>query len=108
MNSGRRVGTLTTGIILVVFGIMFLMRIVFKNINYDIIISLWPVVFILLGIEVIASYVVNKQEKIRYDAWGIFLVIIMSFFSMAMAAVQIVIQNYPHTTTFFRYVIEFF
>ncbi|WP_446897336.1 LiaI-LiaF-like domain-containing protein [Clostridium sp. LBM24168] len=94
MSGGRKVGTLTAGIVLVVFGFMFLMSTIFKNIGYNIILSLWPIIFILLGIEVITAYVINKEEKIKYDTGAIFLVIILTLFAIGMAGLQIVIENY--------------
>ncbi|MFL0194890.1 LiaI-LiaF-like domain-containing protein [Clostridium sp. WILCCON 0269] len=95
MIKGRRVGTFTSGIILIVFGVMFLTHSMFKNINYNLIISLWPVMLILIGIEIIAAYIVNKEEKIRYDTGAVVIVMILCIFAMIMGAIQFVITNYP-------------
>ena len=67
MLKGRRVGTLTAGIILVVFGVMFLLRLITDNINISLIASLWPIILVLLGIEIIIAYIINKEEKMKYD-----------------------------------------
>ena len=92
MLKGRRVGTLTSGTVLIVFGILFLLRLVFPAINFSIIASLWPIILILLGIEILISYMVNKEEKIKYDTGAIFLVIVLSFFSMGMALMELAIK----------------
>ncbi len=63
MLKGRRVGTLTAGIILVIFGVIFLLRLVTANINIYLIASLWPIILVLLGIEIIVAYIINKEEK---------------------------------------------
>lgn len=95
MIKGRRVGTFTSGVILVVFGTMFLVNSIFKNISYELIISLWPTILILIGIEIIAAYVLNKEEKIRYDTGAIVIVMVLCIFAMIMGMVQFVILNYP-------------
>jgi len=74
--------------------VMFLINTMFGKIGYNVILSLWPVILILLGIEVIAAYVVNKEEKIKYDRGAIFLIIILTFFAMGMAGLQVLIENY--------------
>nr|WP_243464711.1 DUF5668 domain-containing protein [Clostridium botulinum] len=81
MLKGRRVGTLTAGIILVVFGVMFLLRLVTANINISLIASLWPIILVILGVEIILAYIINKEEKMKYDFGAIVLVIILVFFA---------------------------
>ena len=93
MIKGRRVGTFTTGIVLVIFGIMFLLRLVSPNINYLTIASLWPLILVLLGIEIIAGYIINKEEIMKYDFSAIFLIIMLSFFAMGMGCMEYVITH---------------
>ncbi|EPY6470723.1 LiaI-LiaF-like domain-containing protein [Clostridium sporogenes] len=94
MLKGRRVGTLTAGIILVVFGIMFLLRLTTDNINISLIASLWPIILVLLGIEIIIAYIINKEEKMKYDFGAIILVIILVFFAMGMGLAELVITHW--------------
>jgi len=96
MIKGRRVGTLTAGIVLVIFGIIFLLRTFMPDFNISWIISFWPVVLILLGIEIIAAYAINKEEKMQYDFAAIMLVIILSFFAMGMGGIEFLMKN-AHT-----------
>ncbi|AVQ39390.1 hypothetical protein C7M56_12160 [Clostridium botulinum] len=93
MLKGRRVGTLTAGIILVVFGVIFLLRLVTANINIYLIASLWPIILVLLGIEIIVAYIINKEEKMKYDFGAIILVIILVFFAMGMGVAEFVINH---------------
>ncbi|ENK0837710.1 hypothetical protein AB2Z22_001026 [Clostridium botulinum] len=93
MLKGRRVGTLTAGIILVVFGVIFLLRLVTANINIYLIASLWPIILVLLGIEIIVAYIINKEEKMKYDFGAIVLVIILVFFAMGMGVAEFVITH---------------
>lgn len=94
MFKGRRVGTLTAGIILVVFGVIFLLRLVTANINIYLISSLWPIILVLLGIEIIVAYIINKEEKMKYDFGAIILVIILVFFAMGMGVAEFLITHW--------------
>lgn len=93
MIKGRRVGTLTSGIVLVVFGILFLLRLISTNINIFQIVSLWPLILISVGVEVIAAYIINKEEIIKYDFKAIILVIILVFFAMGMGGAEFIITH---------------
>ncbi|CAB1246346.1 LiaI-LiaF-like domain-containing protein [Clostridium sp. MT-14] len=95
MIRGRRVGTLTSGIMLVIFGTMFLISSLFKMIDYRFIMSFWPVILISIGIEIIVSYIINKKEKMMYDAGAIIIVIVLCIFAMIMGALQLAITSYP-------------
>ena len=93
MIKGRRVGTFTTGIVLIMFGIMFLLRLVNPNIDYLKIASLWPLILVLLGIEIIVAYAINKEEIMKYDFGAIILIIMLSFFSMGMGCIEYVLTH---------------
>ena len=93
MIKGRRVGTFTTGIVLVMFGIMFLLRLINPGIDYLLISSMWPLILIILGIEIIVSYIINKEEIIKYDFGAIVLIILVSFFAMGMGCMEYIITH---------------
>jgi hypothetical protein len=93
MIKGRRVGTFTAGITLVVFGVLFLLHTIVGQLSYQFIFSLWPVILVLLGIEIVISYIVNKDDKMRYDGGAIALIIILAVFAMVMGGVQFAIEN---------------
>jgi hypothetical protein len=101
MIKGRRVGTFTTGIVLVMFGVLFLLRLVYPSFNYLRIASMWPVVLIILGIEIIVSYLINKQEMMKYDFGAIIIIILLSFFAMGMGCMEYVITHMEELKTVF-------
>ena len=101
MIKGRRVGTFTTGIVLIMFGIMFLLHLIYPSINYLIIASMWPIVLVLLGIEIIVAYLINKEEIMKYDFGAIILIIMVSFFAMGMGCMEYIITHMSQFRTVF-------
>ncbi|OCB00644.1 hypothetical protein [Clostridium beijerinckii] len=93
MIKGRKVGTLTSGLALVVFGIMFLLRLFITNLNVLLIVSMWPLILVSVGIEIIAAYIINNQEKMQYDFSAIILVIILVFFAMGMGGAEFIVTH---------------
>ena len=93
MFKGRRVGKFTAGIVLIMFGVMFLLRTIFPIINFTLILSLWPLILVFLGIEIIVAYIINKEEQMKYDASAIVLIIILSFFAMGMGTMEFLINH---------------
>lgn len=93
MIKGRRVGTFTTGIVLIIFGIIFLLKLINPSISYLRIASLWPIILIILGIEIILSYLINKEDIMKYDFGAIILIILVSFFAMSMGCIEYVITH---------------
>ena len=77
----HRVGTVTFGLILVVMGALFLLRMIFPALDYELI-------FISLGIEVLASSR-RAEEKLVYDGASIFLLILLVLFAMGMAGMDL-------------------
>ena len=51
----RRVGSVTFGLTLICYGVLFLAHLFFPVIKYKYIFRLWPVVFILLGGEILVE-----------------------------------------------------
>lgn len=96
----RRVGTVTFGTVLVVIGILFLIHLAFPAFHYYVVYRFWPIILIMLGIEVLLgsrqkSYeVLNRQgeiveqNKMVYDVPAILLMIVLVFFSMCMAMID--------------------
>ncbi|NLP35762.1 MAG: hypothetical protein GX359_11345 [Clostridiales bacterium] len=90
----RRVGTFTLGALLIIFGALFLLRIFFEALSYDIIFRLWPIIFICLGSEIlIANYKQNDEKSsLVYDKAAIALIFILSFFAIGMAITEVCID----------------
>lgn len=98
----RRVGTVTFGIVLIATGILFLIHLAIPSFRCFVVYRFWPVILILLGIEVLlgsrgrnyevlddAGEVV-EQSKMVYDVPAILLTSLLTLFSMCMAAVEFV------------------
>lgn len=77
----HRVGTITLGLCLVIFGVLFLLKMVWSGIDYLMIMRLWPMVFVFLGVEVLLSC---KKSNVVYDKAGIVLLTCLIFFAMVM------------------------
>jgi len=88
----HRVGTFTFGILLIGFGLLFFLRIFINDLSYELIIRLWPIIFILLGIEILLANVKQTEDKLLYDKTAFFLIIVLSFFAMGMAFMEEIIH----------------
>lgn len=89
MNRTRRVGGLTAGISLVAFGIAFAAGMLLPEFNFWNIISFWPVVFILLGAEILFNYFTAGNDKMGYDFLSVFIIFMMLFFALCMAGARV-------------------
>ena len=79
----HRVGTITTGLSLIAFGVMFVLHMFLNVLSYDLIFKLWPVILIGLGVELLLSNFI--KDKIVYDKAAILLMFVMALFAMGMA-----------------------
>ncbi|MDE6664558.1 MAG: DUF4097 family beta strand repeat-containing protein [Lachnospiraceae bacterium] len=91
----RRVGSFTCGLMLVLYGILFLVHIIQPKLDYSIIFELWPLILIFLGVEILVSCTNKNQEKGKfvYDFWAVILVFVVAFFAMIMS-----VMNYGYET----------
>lgn len=99
MTKTHRVGTITLGGMLVAFGILFLLRIFIPEVSYELVFRLWPIILVFLGLEILIANFNQKQEKLTYDKTALGLIIILSFFAMGMAIVELCLEyaNYHIT-----------
>lgn len=84
----HRVGTVTLGIMLVMFGLLFLAHMVI-SFPYEFIFKLWPVMIIGLGVEILLANAKSDKITFVYDKGAVFLMIIICFFSMSMATMEV-------------------
>ncbi len=96
----HRVGTITAGTALVFTGVVFLVRIFFPTLDIFEWIRFWPVLLIMLGIEVLLAnsgktcQIMNEegemeeQQKMVYDFPAILLMIMAACFSMCMGILE--------------------
>ena len=89
----HRIGSVTFGVSLILFGTLFLIRILFPEIDYTFIFRLWPIVFILLGLEVLVG---THREGVQfiYDKAAIFMLILLLIFAMGMGAADWCMNEY--------------
>lgn len=87
----HRVGTITTGLTFVGFGLLFLVHTLFGLFTYSNILAIWPLILIALGVEVLLAS--GLKEKFVYDKAGAFLIIVMGIFAMTMAFAEMCLQH---------------
>ena len=88
----HRVGTITTGLSFIAFGVMFVLHLFMNIISYDLIFKLWPFILIGIGVEVLVS--TFSKNKVVYDKAAIVLMFFLAFFAMSMAGADLFIQYF--------------
>lgn len=91
----RRVGSITCGVVLILFGVLFLLHMVVPTLTYDFILRLWPLILVFLGAEILLSNLKKTGEAMKYDGGAILLIIVLAFFSMAMGAAEFALTYAP-------------
>ena len=66
----HRVGTVTFGCILIVFGSLFLAHVFIPVLSYAFIFRLWPFILILLGVEVLWGIAEQEGQSSRKGNYG--------------------------------------
>ena len=95
MKTTRRVGSLTCGIAMVGFGILFLLNTLFHVINYTEIFSLWPLLLICMGAELLLTnlkYGDTERFQLVYDKGELVLLILVTLFSIGMGITDYCMQ----------------
>ncbi len=84
MKSGRRIGTFTAGFSLILLGAALLFYTFFPNYAVlEIALRLWPVILILLGIELLCMRFSNAEQPLRIDFASVLLMILCIGFAFA-------------------------
>ncbi len=81
----HKVGTLTFGITLIAMGILFLVQLFFTGFPLKIALQVWPIVFILLGVEILCANRKAEQQEFVYDKIAIMLTMVLMCFAMFLA-----------------------
>ena len=90
-SRSHRVGTITTGLCFIGFGVAFLLHTLFGMFTYENILAVWPLILISLGVEVLAAS--RFCKTFVYDKAGAFMMILMGFFSMSMAFADMCLKH---------------
>lgn len=108
----RRVGSITFGMVLVTTGFLFLTETFLPNLDYRFVFRFWPIILILLGIEVLMSTrqksweildltgKVVEQNKVIYDVPAIVLTMFLIGFSLVMGMVNWAVYHSGGTLIF--------
>ncbi|NLL52509.1 MAG: hypothetical protein GX248_07395 [Peptococcaceae bacterium] len=101
-----RVGTFSMGLILIAAGILLLAAELWGLNGAYLIVRWWPVILIVLGIEILAYVILSKEEqpKIKYDGLSIFLVIVVILISCGVYGFHSVIKSELATSIFANWI----
>ncbi len=93
----RRVGSITCGSILIIFGILFMIHMFYPALTLGFIMKLWPVILIALGAEMIIANLRNSGEEaqiLKYDKGAILITFLLTCFAMTMGVVEYCMEYY--------------
>ncbi|MSS62471.1 LiaF transmembrane domain-containing protein [Velocimicrobium porci] len=85
----HKIGTFTLGITLILFGILFLLHVFAIPISYELILKLWPIMFIFLGTEILYHYFRFRDEPLSINGGSIFILFLVGCFSAFMAFAEL-------------------
>lgn len=88
----RRIGTFTLGLTLILLGVLVPICLFFGGQTWRLL-QFAPVVLLCLGIETLVFAIWHKTEKFRYDGLSVFLVITITFITLAASATVPVATN---------------
>ena len=86
----HRVGSITAGLSMIVFGVLFILHLFIGALDYTMIFRLWPLMIIGLGVEMLISNF--KSDQIIYDKPAVTLLFITTLFAMSMAGADMLMQ----------------
>lgn len=89
----RRIGAITLGGVLILYGVLFFIHMFIKEISYHLIFRMWPIVFFALGIEVLVAAVRWKDSQFKYDFAAIIIICVLLVFAMGMAGMDWMYTN---------------
>lgn len=93
----RKVGSITCGSLMIIFGILFLVHMFYPALSLTVIMKLWPVILIALGAEMLLANLHRSQEEIevlKYDKGAIWITFLLTCFAMVMGIIEYVMEYY--------------
>lgn len=91
--SVRRVGTITCGCMLILFGALFIVHMFVPMVDFAFILKAWPCILIALGIEMLISC--RKSEEgvhLKYDGAAVFITLLLLCFAMGMGVMEQIVE----------------
>lgn len=89
----RRVGTLTMGIVLVVFGLCMLVSMLYPQMDFTLILKCSPMILISLGIETLLA--ARGGGKVKYDWVGMILCALLVCTALCLYTVAYMMVWHP-------------
>ena len=84
----HKVGTITLGMTLIICGIVFLLQMVIPVMTFSMVCRFWPLIFIILGLEILISNWRDKEGTFVYDKGSIFLTFLVTGFAMILGLIS--------------------
>jgi len=86
----KRVGTISMSIILILFGVILFMSQINEFSALSMVLKLWPLILILIGLEVLWYRYSIKDENItiKYDLFSIFVILVILFVNVGMFTIR--------------------
>jgi len=82
-----RIGSFTFGIMMILIGVNIFLQTITSLDLFRFTLSLWPIVFIILGIETL-YYTYKKEVDIKYDILGIITIFIVLFLGIVFSSIN--------------------
>ncbi len=96
----RRIGSVTLGVSMIAFGVLFFLRTFTKLVSYEFVLKLWPLVLIIFGLEVLIAVGKKKGQTFKFDFVSLLMTALLLGSSACMAALQLLIEQYPNEILF--------
>lgn len=88
----KRVGSITCGCVLILFGILFFVHLFVPGLSYRLIFHLWPLILVGLGVEILAANSRAGDQVFKYDFGAIVLILILAVFAMVMGGMELCLE----------------
>lgn len=104
----HRVGSVTFGATLVVIGVLFLLHVFFPGMGYEFLVHFWPLILILLGVEVLLgcrqkTFEIRdregklvEQSRVVYDTAAIILTMVLTLFALLMGTIDLAMWHWGY------------
>ncbi len=90
-QNGRRMGTLSLGVTFILCGVTLLINLFYPAKDIWQLFRLYPIIFIMIGIEIIVSslWADKKGQKVSIDGWSIFILFMLIGFCSVLMLIQV-------------------
>ncbi|RKM60517.1 hypothetical protein D6855_07350 [Butyrivibrio sp. CB08] len=86
----HRVGSITAGLSMIIFGALFILHLFIGNLDYSLIFKCWPFMIIGLGLELLISNF--KTDQLVYDKAAVAMMILTAILATGMAGADMLME----------------